>query len=155
RPLSKDTKAARFVSLFNGADLNGWEDALPNNPGEWRAVDGILEGGGGGRGNPAVLVTNRPAFTNYKLRVAFGFPRAGGAHIQLRRSGAAEGTSCYPVSIWAGSDWQTSERPAGNVTKLKDYHYGARLPPARESERVNTSEGTWHTLEIAVVRNVI
>ncbi|HEY2155440.1 MAG TPA: protein kinase, partial [Isosphaeraceae bacterium] len=54
--------------LFNGKDLTGWENVLPNN-GEWKAVDGVLEGRGLGKpGGQGLLVLKRRDLRNFRLR---------------------------------------------------------------------------------------
>jgi hypothetical protein len=144
----------QWVSLFNAQDLSGWTDAL-DNASEWRVAGGILEGRGGGPGHPAVLVTQRQDFRNYRLRVTFGYPRAGVGFIELRRTGGAETTSCYSVSCRVTFPGDTADRPAGNITKLKGYRYGGNFPPARVSERVSVGAKKWHTLEIVATGNHI
>ncbi len=47
-------------------------------------MDGVIEGRGGGAGQPGVLVTEREDFTNYRLRVEFQcLTPGGGAGIEL------------------------------------------------------------------------
>jgi Domain of Unknown Function (DUF1080) len=81
-----DAKKEQWVPLFNGKDLSGWSDAL-DNASDWQVVNGLLEGRGGGRGAPAVLVTERQDFKNFTLQVKLGFKKPGGGGIELRRGG--------------------------------------------------------------------
>src|SRR6185312_12169511 len=61
-----------FVSLFNGKDLTGWESL--ENGSSWKVEDGVLEGRGGGFGKPAVLVSKRRDFKNFRLRAKVRYP---------------------------------------------------------------------------------
>ena len=66
-----EVRQRRFVSLFNGKDLTGWENLRPENGSSWKVENGILEGSGGGGGNNAVLVSKRQNFKNFRLHARF------------------------------------------------------------------------------------
>lgn len=137
----------KWAPLFNGKDLSGWSDAL-DNASEWRVAGGVLEGRGGGRGRPAVLVSQRQDFADYRLRVVFSADTTAAAAVEVRHTGAGQNRSCYWVS--AVVDGDPSTRPPGNVTKLSDYRYGDAFGPARRSRRVAAASGRWHTLVVTV-----
>jgi hypothetical protein len=146
-------KDAGVAALFNGKDLTGWADAL-DNASDWQVIDGVLVGRGGGPGQPAVLVTERQDFKNYRLRVTYAFAEPGAGGVELRRSGEAAITNCYVVSVPVSSDPMAKERPAGYVTKLVGYRYGQPYPPARPvTNRVDAPASRWHTLVITVNGN--
>lgn len=152
---ASDSGQESWAPLFNGKDLSGWTDAL-DNASSWRVVDGVLEGRGGGKGQPALLVKERQDFTNFRLRVQFGCRKAAGGGIELRRSSPAEGTTnSYEISIGVNPHRLAAQRPPGNVCKLKRYRYGGQRPPARESEPIKAAVNCWHTLECHVVGNTI
>jgi Domain of Unknown Function (DUF1080) len=152
---AQDAGKETWVPLFNSKDLSGWTDAL-DNASSWRVVGGVLEGRGGGKGQPALLVTERQDFTNFRLRVQFGCRKPGGGGIELRRSCPAEGTTnSYEVSVGVNPHWLAARRPPGNVTKLKHYRYGGQRPPPHESELIKAAVNCWHTLECHVVGNTI
>jgi hypothetical protein len=152
---AQDAGKETWVPLFNSKDLSGWSDAF-DNASSWHVVDGVLEGRGGGRGQPALLVTERQDLGNFRLRVQFGCRKPGGGGIELRRSSPAEGTTnAYEISIGVNPHRLAAQRPPGNVSKLKRYRYGAQRPPARESEPIEAATNRWHTLECHVVGNTI
>jgi hypothetical protein len=147
--------APAMVPLFDGKSLEGWNEPMADSPADWEVNNGILEGRGGGRGAPALLVTQRQDFVNYRLRVVFGFHEPGGGGIELRRSGENNVTTSYWVSACVAPDWQAKERPVGNVTKIKGFHYGNPLPPARQSARLTLGVNRWHTIDISVIGNKV
>jgi hypothetical protein len=145
----KAEEEAPVVALFNGKDMEGWAQAV-DNAAEWEVSGGVLEGRGGGRGQPAVLATERQDFRNYRLRVVFAFPRPGGGGLELRRDGGADATTCYWVSASVAPYPLSRERPAGHISRLRDYRYGTPLPPARAVAARAPGAGAWHTLDVIV-----
>src|SRR4051812_8056707 len=109
---AQDAGKGNGVSLFNGKDVSGWTDLFDNGS-EWQVRNGILEGRGGGVGNPAVLVGEKQNYKNYKLRVTFGCRKPGGGGIELRRAGGGGGTSCYWGSGLPRGYWQGPAPAAG------------------------------------------
>lgn len=142
-------KAEAWTPLFNGKDLSGWSDSFDNGS-EWNVANGVLEGRGGGLGKPAVLVAERQDFANFRLKVVFGCRnRPGIGWVEVRRSSPEDGVTCsYRVMAVAGPHGMGKEYPPGNIGKFRDFRYGDRLPPARESPPVQTALSRWHTLEI-------
>src|SRR5262249_36102246 len=110
----------------------------------------VIEGRGGGLGKPAVLVTERQDFANYRLKVVYGCQsRPGGGEVELRRSSPEDGvTRSYSVAVVAGRHWLAKDRPPGNVLKLREYHYGKGRPQPRGSSPVQAALSRWHTLEV-------
>lgn len=151
---AKKASEPPVTSLFDGKGLDGWAEPLDNSA-EWQVNGGILEGRGGGIGQPAVLVTERQDYGDYKLRILFGFTgQAGGGGVELRRSGEDAVTTCYFVTANAGPYSEVKERPSGNITRLRSYTYGSKLTvPPRPSARVALGANTWHTLDVTVAGN--
>ena len=60
---SADEDSSKFVKLFNGKDLSGWE-VFPSGTGKWTVEDGAIVGSG-----PAShLFTKRDDYTDFHLR---------------------------------------------------------------------------------------
>jgi serine/threonine protein kinase len=72
--------SAGFVPLFNGRDLEGWE-VDPENPGNWRVVDGVLVGSGAKLSH---LYTKRNDFLDFQLHVSARINREGNSGIIFR-----------------------------------------------------------------------
>lgn len=143
------------VALFNGKDLSGWTQPL-ENAAEWRVVDGLLEGLGGGRKQPALLVTERQDFANYRLLVTFAFADKGGGGIELRYTGDMDALNAYWVAASAGPYFEVKERPPGHITKLAGYRFGDLFPPPRPARiRAAAAANRWHTLDVTVAGNRI
>jgi len=143
-----------FVPLLNGKDLSGWKDAL-NNGSEWKVVDGVLEGRGGGEGNPAVLVTQRQNYANFRLRAKFHYLQDGWGWIELRRASVGETRNGYMVhhGVWPTTDrWQI---PIGSITKMNNYAYGHGIGWAKQAEPAPAAVEAWNTLDITAVKNRI
>ncbi|HVA50240.1 MAG TPA: family 16 glycoside hydrolase [Pirellulales bacterium] len=69
-----------FVPLFNGKDLTGWK-THPNQPGNWRAEDGVLIGSGPAESN---LYSERGNFTNFHLRTEASINDGGNSGVFCR-----------------------------------------------------------------------
>ena len=95
---SHEGSQSRFVSLFNSKDLTGWESL--ENGSSWKVENGVLEGRGGGFGKPAVLLSKRQDFKNFRLRAKVRYPVDSHGWIELRRSTTAAGNNGYYV--WHG-----------------------------------------------------
>jgi serine/threonine protein kinase len=91
---------APAAPLFNGKDLTGWMDVLPNNS-EWMVVDGVLVGRGSGKpGGQGLLVLNRKDLKNYRLRARHRIGAGGwGGAIEIRRTSDGELASGYIASL--------------------------------------------------------
>ena len=143
----------QLVRLYNGVNLDGWENPLPNGS-EWKVTTGVLEGTGGGLGNPAVLVTQRQDFVNYRLiERRFDIRQTGSAGSNTDVVGANEGTNGYVVAtgIWPNREGIA----AGSVGKANGYHYGTGFGFEKKSEAIALPANTWYIIEFTVVRNRI
>jgi Domain of Unknown Function (DUF1080) len=144
-----------WTPLFDGKGLTGWSETFEDNGSDWSVEGGILEGrGGGGLGNPAVLVTESQ-HTNYRLMVQFRYLETGAGSIELRRSGEGRITNCYHISTTVPKHQWSQGRSPGNIVKLKNYQYGTAGPPPRRSQSLAAPVGQWHTLEMLVNGNEI
>ena len=147
-----DRPRRRFVPLFNGDDLTGWENLL-QNASEWKVVDHVLEGHGGGRGNRAFLVTQREDFNNFRLRIKFRYQENGAGNIEVRRSRVGQNHSGYFAHLGL---WPTAYRgqvPVGSIAKLSDHTYGTGFEWNENAEPVPVPLDAWNTMEITVVKN--
>jgi serine/threonine protein kinase len=148
----------RFVPMFNGKDLTHWKDGR-SGVGEWKVVDGVLEGrGSGGRGGGAVLVTERQDFTDFRLRIKYRYPKEGSGSVQIRHSVSEKRESCYAVasSIWPERDARSS--PPGRIQKLTNYLYGnntGNQEKPQVAKEFPAKVNTWHDLEIEAVGNKV
>jgi hypothetical protein len=152
----EEAKAPSGTPLFNGEDLSGWTDALDNTS-SWQVVDGVIEGRGGGAGQPGVLVTERDDFTNYRLRVEFQcLTPGGGAGIELRRASPGDNVvNCYWVSGTVHPNPDAKAKPPGGIVRCRNYRYGSARPPGRACKLVKAAAKRWHTLECQVEGNTI
>ncbi len=144
---------ATWTRLFNGKDLTGWESL--ENGSSWKVENGVLEGRGGGFRKPAVLISKRRDFKNFRLRAKVRYPDESFGWIELRRSTTAGGNNGY--FVWHGV-WppQTGGAyPSGSVTKASDFHYGANLHFQVQPEPTSFGMNTWYTIEIALDKNVL
>ena len=73
-------RQGEFQPLFNGRNLSGWKSHR-NQPGDWRAVNGVLIGSG-----PALshLYTERDNFKDFHLYVGGSFNRGGSGGVYIR-----------------------------------------------------------------------
>jgi hypothetical protein len=93
-----DGHEGRWRRLFNGKDKSGWTENR-NNQGTWKIDDGVLVGSGGGiRGQPALLVTVRQDFSNFRLRVKSRFRKDQGGRIVIRHSDANDTRNGYSLT---------------------------------------------------------
>ena len=153
-----------LISLFNGKDLDGWEKR-PEYGGDWKVIDGVLEGRGAGGGKAAVLVTNRQNYRDFRLRATLLYTDVfGTGHIQLRRSEWSGKWNGYLVTSGAG--WNRTEDGQrrkiadqgtfpliGSVAKLNGAHlYG---PWGLLSKPIPYSSQRWNVIEITILKNRI
>jgi hypothetical protein len=144
-----------FVSLFNGKDLTGWESLENGN--SWKVEDGVLEGRGGGFGKPAVLVSKRRDFKNFRLRAKVRYPDAGSyGRIELRCTPTDGGSNGYFVShgVWLTPiQWAA---PFGYVAKAIDYHFGpGPIHWVVQPEPISCETERWYTMEVSLNQNVL
>ncbi len=146
----------QWTPLFNGQDLAGWGDVM-DNASSWQVTGGVIEGRGGGQGQPGVLVADRQDYVNFRLRAQFCYRQPGdGGTIEVRRSSPAEGvSSSYRVSAHLNPNRMRGVRPPGNVLRCRVYRYGTAEPQARAATPIKAEAGRWHTLEIQVTGNTV
>jgi hypothetical protein len=90
--LSKDEKAAGFVSMFNGRDFTGWRftgDQPPERVSNWKVADGVIQLSGGG--NPH-LATEKE-YTDFEMRFEWRAVQANYNSGFFIRSGKDLGTN--------------------------------------------------------------
>jgi Domain of Unknown Function (DUF1080) len=154
----------RFVPLFNGKDLDGWEKR-PEHGGDWKVFDGVLEGRGGGGQHAALITTRRRDFRDFRLRVTLMYSAVyGTGHIQLRRSEAPGKWNGYLVTSGAWwnrtADGQQRKIPdkgtfpvIGSVAKIEGVRsYG---PWLFLSKPIPYSYQQWNVIEITALKNRI
>ena len=145
-----DGKPPVLESLFNSQDLTGWKDVLANGS-EWKVIDGILEGRGGGeRGTPALLLTDRRDFMNFELHVKARYPLKGAGRIEVRHVGADDNMSGYHIvhGLW-------SQPPAGSVGHARESRYGGAIDWDHTADPLAIEVDQWHTFDIIAVGNRI
>ena len=147
------TDNSGFVPLFNRKDLTGWDDLLSNGS-EWKVIDGVLEGRGGGDLKPAVLVSQRLDFKNFRLRVKYRYQQDGAGYIEIRRTAAGQGRSGYAIHH---ANWPTKDRwhdTVGTVMRMSNQPYGPGGGVERKAARaVPAPLNEWNILEVTAVKN--
>jgi len=144
-----------FVSLFNGKDLTGWESL--ENGSRWKVENGVLEGRGGGFGKPAVLVSKRRDFKNFRLRVKVRYLDAESyGRIELRCTLTDGGSNGYFVSHGVWPTPIPHAPPFGCVAKAIDYHYGpGPIDWQGEPKPISCETDRWYTMEVSLTKNVL
>jgi hypothetical protein len=107
-PGDTDPSAGKWVQLFNGKNLDGWQTAAAG-PGSWQVKDGILTGWNG----PNHLYSTRDDFQNFHLRVEMAISKGAEADIYFRskmrdsRPASARSPAGYVVDLAEGKDRYT------------------------------------------------
>ena len=148
RHVAPPTSDAGFVSLFNGKDLTGWKP-LPEQPGTWQVIDGILVGSNGPGHLYSAATTTRTSTSGLRWR-------STGAAIRGAMPTSISGRRCShrgrPASIT-----QTEARPATRPKSLGGP--APRLAPftsvtqrtgadAVQPARTAVKPDEWFTLEV-------
>jgi hypothetical protein len=142
-----------LVPLFNGKDLSGWVDLLPNGS-EWKVVDGILEGRGAGTpGKPGVLVLRRDDLSDFRLRARMRHRKGFMSWVEVRRRPRGDVVNSYAITTGNWPNHQTT--PAGSVISLKNYHYGQETRTTSLASKVGVAADEWFDLTIDVRKNRI
>ena len=152
RPIDQAGPASRgpqgWIPLFNGKNLSGWKNSVPDNGSGWGVnSDGILEGHGGGEaGKGAMLVSERRNYTNFALRVRLCFPQNSGGRIVIRQTGADDSMRGYQIQAFGSGEY-----PIGRIGRLID------PPPSMgiKTEPIPFPDDQWKTIEIIVDKNEI
>jgi len=146
--------AGVWTSLFNGKDLTGWESL--ENGSSWKVENGVLEGRGAGQGRPAVLLSRRQDFKNFRLRAKVRYPVDNSfGWIELRRTSTDGGINAYIVFHGV---WPTSIAVAptfGSVEKASDFHYGNIIPLQARPEPTSIEINRWYTIETSLNKNIL
>jgi len=137
-----------FIPLFNGRDLTGWKNVLPDNGSKWSVTaDGILQGRGGSEaGKGAMLLTERRDFTDFVLRVTYRFPQVAGGRFVIRQNGPDDSMKGYQIHPFGSGNL-----PIGRIGRLVD------PPPdmGPEITPVPFADDQWKTIEIAANKNEV
>jgi formylglycine-generating enzyme required for sulfatase activity len=141
--------ANRGARLFNGANLSGWTKI--ENGSKWSVENGLLTGRGGGPGKPAVLVTDRRDFTNFRLHARLRYPQVGSGWMELRRSGETTKTNCYFAYIGIDS----GRPPMGSLGKGREFVYGTPYPVQAAAPVAPRSTDKWYDVDVEVSNNRI
>ncbi|MEL6593230.1 MAG: DUF1080 domain-containing protein [Bacteroidota bacterium] len=133
-----EDKEAKFVSLFNGQDLDGWV----GNKDSYRVEEGMIvvdpQGGGGGN-----LYTEEE-YSNFVLR--FEFQLTPGANNGLGIHAPLEGDAAY-----LGKELQILDNTASKYDSLKVYQYHGSLYGVMPARRGHLKPiGEWNQQEVSV-----
>ena len=142
---------ASWVSLFNGKDLDGWEDIGPW-VGSWKVENGVLKGTIEDKNRAkSVLATRRSTFKNFRLRVVYGGKDRGlgynwiiARHAKFKKKNSNEGHSGYMITA------------NGRIIEVNAWQIGFVFPKSPEVHNVvPTRANDWNVLEIEAVKNLI
>ncbi|MFO0910501.1 MAG: family 16 glycoside hydrolase [Isosphaeraceae bacterium] len=147
------------TSLFNGRDLAGWTDLLPNGS-VWSVADGAIVGRWGGAQKPAVLELDNGNYRNFRL--SFQVKHLGPANgwVEVRRqpvlvndfSGGPGVTNAYAIGHYSFPDAATRTPPrfTGNTGKAVNYQYGTQGQAFTLARQMPFELNVWHTIVITV-----
>ena len=111
-----------WVSLFNGKDLTGWK-MLSQQEGNWRAIDGVIEG----RGPTGGLFTERGDYADFHLRAEAKIAKYADSGVFMRAPFAfLTGKMPYAVSL----SMTDKKNPLGSLSGLKTADPSVKLPGA-------------------------
>ena len=122
--LREEIKTAKWISIFNGKDLHGWEAA---DEGKWEVSDGILTGSGAGG-----LLISKNVYQDFHLRIKFQINENGKGGLYFRYPSSGGG---YKINI----DMNDARYPTGSISGV------ARAYPAYERFK---DKIVWHKLEL-------
>jgi len=132
-------------SLFNGADLAGWEGA--GRPAEtcWTVADGLLQC----IGTPGPWLRSEQEYGDFNLRLEYQLAPGGnsGVYVRVPENGNhhRDNDSLPP----AGFEVQVLDDAAERYRNLRDYQYSASVYGiAAANPRVSRPAGEWNLLEI-------
>jgi serine/threonine protein kinase len=151
----KDRHRGRWRPLFNGKDTTGWT-LYRNNRGAWKVDDAVLVGSGGGiRGQPALLVTNRQDFSNFRLRIKSRYWKGQGGRIVIRHLDTNDKRNGYSITIGGGNEIGGIPTPPGSVERLSESPLNAVWTSNQLAEQVRLGAAETYTLEITARENRI
>lgn len=143
--LSAEEKAAGWILLFDGNNLNQWKcynaDSIPSN---WVVEDGCIKASGKGSDMTGYIVT-RDDFENFHLSLEFKLTKGANSGIFY---GVTEGK--YPVPYATGPEYQLIDNE-GFPEKLEEWQklgadYAMHVAQNVEAKPV----GEWNKAEIIV-----
>jgi hypothetical protein len=128
-PVKPAPSDARWVDLFNGKDLSGWNDrhAL------WKVGDGVLVGSGG----HGYLDTRRTNFANFHIRVEAMINDRGNSGLVFR----ADREGAYEAQIEANGNDQAK---TGSLYVYNGKRFSAKAPLKESPAPANQ----WFTMEV-------
>ena len=104
----------RFVSLFDGKSLEGWEAVPKGSAGDWSVRDGAIVGIGSAN-RLAYLVWKERDLTNFELELSYRLPGKGNTGIEVRAQPDQDGQAAVRgLPRRLGTRWNRAER-AGRV----------------------------------------
>lgn len=85
-PTDPDVDLSKFVDLFDGKTLNGWEKLTSyNDHGQWEVIDGCIAGDQWPEGEGGLLVTKKK-YSNYELyaEIKTTYPQDSGLFLRVQ-----------------------------------------------------------------------
>lgn len=139
--LTKKEKAAGWMLLFDGNDLNGWR-TFKNKKGSWKAADGMLCSRSADEGN-ADLITDS-VYTNFELDIDWKISPEGNSGILYMV------TEDYDHSYLSGPEYQLIDDD-GFPEKIQDWQKtGANYAMQPPSVKAANKPGEWNHTKIIV-----
>lgn len=138
--LPESERAAGFISLFNGKNLDGWT-LMGNNTNGFRVVNGMIEyaeqGGGG--------LQTRDRYDNFILRYEYkiGDNCNNGVHLRTPRSNRASKVG-FEIQMFGDHDIAPNKNSTGSV-------YDVIAPTMNPSKPA----GEWNTVEIMAMGSLL
>lgn len=127
-----------WQDLFNGKDLNGWEQVGGATP-CWHVENGMLVTGGEKDGG---WLSTTQEYDDFDLQLEFRLPPGGNSGVFIRAP--REGNPAFE-----GSEIQILDDAAPEYADLKPYQYcGSVYATISPSRRVSLPAGTWQKLRI-------
>jgi hypothetical protein len=95
-------KPGDWLPLFNGRDLDGWNQI---GSAKWRAENGVIVGGQDGDPKRSGLLTTRDQFQDFELELDFMIDEHGkyNSGVYLRNDPADRGRTGYQINIGRGA----------------------------------------------------
>lgn len=126
-----------WATLFNGKDLDGWEEIGGTKP-CWHVENGILytDGAGGG------WLATKKEHADFDIELEFRVPPNGNSGVFIRAP--REGNPAF-----AGSEIQVLDDYGSEYTALKPWQYcGSLYSTVAPSRRVSRPAGEWQKMQI-------
>jgi hypothetical protein len=133
--LKIDIETAKWISIFNGKDLNDWKIT---GSGKWEVEDGVIVGNASSEGQSNGWLMTKKGFQNFHLRVKFQISENGKGGLCIR---CAEGTVKEPSGggYLINIDFKDETAPTGSIMGVaRAYEVYERFP----------DKISWHKLEV-------